>query len=69
MLQVTYNCHPHPANVRSRLKGIENYISNRAIAFSYGCVKYSYGTSINYDMGIGFCLEDDSEKVWELYTC
>ena len=48
----------------SYIKGIKNHISNRAIAFSYGKVQYSYGTSIIYDFGVGFCLEDDSEKVY-----
>jgi len=48
----------------SYIKGIKNHISNRAIAFSYGSASYSYGASIIYDFGVGFCLEDDSEKVY-----
>lgn len=43
-----------------------NHISNRAIAFGYGSnyPMYSNGTTYVYDMGVVFCLKDDSEKVF-----
>lgn len=50
----------------SYIKGIENHISNRAIAFGYGSnyTMYSNGITYVYDMGVVFCLKDDSEKVF-----
>lgn len=48
------------------LNGIINHFSNRAIAFGYGnnYPMYSNGTTYVYDMGVVFCLKDDSEKVF-----
>lgn len=48
------------------LKGIINHFSNRAIAFGYrsNYPMYSNGTTYVYEMGVVFCLKDDSEKVF-----
>ena len=50
----------------SYIKWITNHLSNRAIAFDYGnkFTMDSYGTIIIKDMGVTFCLENDSEKVF-----
>ena len=50
----------------SYIKGIEDHISNRAIAFGYGSnyTMYSNGITYVYEMGVVFCLKDDSEKVF-----
>lgn len=52
--------------LQNYLKGIINHISNRAIAFGYGSnyPMCSNGTTYIYDMGVVFCLKDDSEKVF-----
>lgn len=48
------------------IKGIENYISNRAIAFDYGnnFARDTDGTVIVYDMGISFLLVDKSGVIF-----
>jgi hypothetical protein len=50
----------------SHIKGIENHISNRAIAFGYGSNYTMDSNEITYvyDMGVVFCVKDDSEKVF-----
>ena len=51
----------------SHIKGIENYISNRAIAFDYGnnFARDTDGTVIVYDMGISFLLVDKSGVIFD----
>ena len=45
---------------------LSTHVSNRAIAFDYGnnFTRYPDGTTIINNIGIGFCLEDDSKKVY-----
>lgn len=52
--------------LQNYLKWIINHISNRAIAFGYGSnyTMYSNGITYVYEMGVVFCLKDDSEKVF-----
>ena len=54
------------SELKNFIKRVANHISNRAIAFGYGS---NYTMSSNetiyvYDMGVVFCLKDDSEKVF-----
>lgn len=50
----------------SYIKGMENHISNRAIAFDYGnnYARYSDGTIFAYDIGVTFRLVDDTERIY-----
>lgn len=54
------------SKLKKHLKWITNHFSNRAIAFGYGnnYPMYSNEIAYIYDMGVVFCLKDDSERVF-----